>query len=325
MTTRADVARAAGVSMMTVTRVVLNKGYVSPDTRQKVERAIEELGYIPNKLAANLVGQNSRTIAVILRELTNPYYIHLVDAMISRAQNYGCVVILFKTDEDHLDGVMKEIISNRVMGVVNMMFTVLPDDVNRQLMEYGIKGIFTGADSDFKFTIDYEDAMREAMVRLKASGIRRPAFISGLRPELFSTDTRVRIFERYCAELWGMASPVILHGNYPAQESFVVGRSLMEELLKSHPDTDAVFCLNDMMAFGAMKAVIRSGYRVPEDISIIGFDNILMSDYFNPSLSTVGVNISEEANNYVDYLVGKPKSASFMITAEYVERKSTKK
>ncbi|MDR0426077.1 MAG: LacI family transcriptional regulator [Clostridiales bacterium] len=323
MTTRQDVAKAAGVSPQTVTRVVLNKGYVSTETKSKVEKAINKLGYIPNKVAANLVGQKSRSIAVILRELTNPYYIHLVEAMIERAQKYGCVVVLFRTDEAHLEDVLREIISQRVMGVVNMMFTGLAEESLKQLAEYGIEGVFTGKETGFKFFIDYSEAMKTAMQSLKQSGIKKPAFISGLKPELFEGDPRVKLFQEYYKMLWGGDLPIILRGNYPEQESFVVGRSLTEALLDTHPQTDAIFCLNDMMAFGTMKAIIRSGKRVPEDISVVGFDNILMSDYFNPSLSTISVDIKKEAEYYVDYLAGTLGDGAHVIKAQYIERKST--
>lgn len=119
MVDREEVARLAGVSSMTVTRVVSGKGYVAEKTRRRVQKVIEETGYIPNRIASGLVSRKSNRVAIIVPELSNPYYLQVVEAMIREAKKYGYILSVFKAYGDEMPEVLEEVISNRVAGVVN--------------------------------------------------------------------------------------------------------------------------------------------------------------------------------------------------------------
>ena len=321
MVTRADVAKKAKVSTMTVTRVVTQSGYVSEETRKRVEEAIIELEYIPNRIASSLKQKNSKSIAVLLQELSNPYYTQLAEAMIERARKHGYSVFLFEVRNGDPDAAVKEAISNRVGGVLNMLFDRFSDSLCKQLETYEIRGIYTGQRNDFSFSIDYSKAIEKAVARLYESGCRRPIFVAGVR---FKDDMRMTKFASE-AKKYGMevTDKSILLGEYPLVESFVVGYESMKKFFADGNCCDSVFCLNDMMALGAMKAARESGKKIPDDLSVIGFDNIAIDKYFSPSLTSIGVDYIEQAKYYTDFLTGKIDSAAITLEAEYFPREST--
>lgn len=326
MVLRKDIAAKAGVSEMTVTRVMTGKGYVSEKTRERVQKCIDEMGYIPNRVAVNLVSHKSNIIAAIIPDLTNPYYMQLVDEMIAAAQKNEKTVMLFSVKADNVEKVLDDIISNRVCGVVNMALFEVPRKYVERFRSMNIRMIHTGyPDDDFMLNMDYGAAMREAFTLLKDTGRRKVAFLAGFDEHHIGDDSRLKFFKQYCAEFGYECDPsLILPGNYPAESIYIVGHELARRLYSEHPDVDAVFCLNDMMSFGAVSGFSSMGIRVPDDMAVIGFDNLLMSEYFDPPLTTVASNIRKEAQYYVDYLSGTIDGGVYTIQCAFIPRKSTR-
>lgn len=324
MVVRKDVAEKAGVSEMTVTRVVSGKGYVSEATRKRVQKCIDELNYIPNKIAANLVSRKSNVIAVILPDLTNPYYMQLVDEMIAAAQKNGQTVMLFRAKSDDIERVLDDIISNRVCGVVNMALFEIPVKYVERFKAMDVRLVHAGyPDDDFMLQMDYGAAMHSAFELLKKSGRKKVAFLAGFDEHQIGDDYRIKFFKRYCAEFGYDGNPsLVMAGTYPTDGIYIVGHTLACRLAETHPDVDAVFCLNDMMAFGAISGFISKGLRVPEDMSVIGFDNLSMSEYFEPPLTTIASDIRKEAQLYVDYVSGVISGGKYVIESTFVTRKT---
>lgn len=159
MVTREEVAQRAGVSTMTVTRVVTGRGYVSDATRRKVRKVIDQLGYIPNKIASGLVSGKSNRIAIVVPDLTNPYYLQVVGAMIEEAKRDDYVISVYKANEEELPQVLESLISNRVAGVVNYA-SEFPAKYVRHLEEIGARLIRTSyGEGDFKMELIYERAI----------------------------------------------------------------------------------------------------------------------------------------------------------------------
>ena len=321
MVTRKEVAQLAKVSEMTVTRVVTGKGYVSVSARSRVEDAIKQLNYIPNKLASSLVQKNGRSIAVVLQELSNPYYTQLVEDMTERARETGFSVLVFEVKDGEQESTIKEVISNRVCGILNMlMFTKFPPHIRDLLAAYGIRSIFAGAPNRVRFDINYRNAVREAFARLSQAGIRNPVFVLGTD---FTEDERAVAF-RDCAAECGMElrGDSILTGDYPHMKSYVVGYDTITKFFAGGGKCDAVFCLNDMMALGVMKGVSDAGLRVPEDVSVIGFDNTAMGRYFCPSLTSIGADAYSQAVCFCDYLTGRVSETELFLDAQLFVRGS---
>ncbi len=323
MVNREEVARLAGVSPMTVTRVVTGKGYVSERTREKVMEVIDALGYIPNKIAAGLVSGKSNRIAIVVPDLSNPYYLQVVGAMIDEAKNYDYVVSVYKASEAELPQVIESLISNRVAGVVNYA-SEFPKKYEKHLNDIGAKTIRTSYFSgEFSMELEYEDAMRKAIDSLIEKGAKKIIFIAGMMTEFVSIDQRVPFYKKYLKEKGlEVGEDSVVYGNYPREEAFMVGYNAAMQLVKSGCEFDAAFCMNDMMAFGVINGLRRMGKRVPEDVKVIGFDNIQMSAFFEPPLSSIYVDTRQEARFYFDYIVGNPVDYERKLVASYVERKS---
>lgn len=325
MITIKEVAERAGVSSMTVTRVINNSGYVSKKTREKIEEVIKETGYIPNRLASTLFNGVNKTIAILVPDFSNPYYLQVVDVMVKHASEFGIFVTIAKSNEENVSTVLENLISIRVMGILNYS-THFPEKYIDVLRQSGIKYIYGGHDKDlFCMTVHYENAMKIVLDKMVDRGLKHFYFISGLSGKMLEYDTRVPYFINYLKEHnLPVCEDSVIHGNYPKEESYVIGYTEMNELLDKEKEVDVVMCLNDMMAFGAITAGQKRGKRIPQDIKVVGFDNILISGMLNPSISTISLNIEKEGKNYIDYFTGDNQMYFGEITAEYIERESTK-
>lgn len=310
---------------MTVTRVTTGRGYVSYETRQKIQQAIAESGYIPNKIASNLVKKRGNDIAIILPDLTNPYYLQAIDAIIQESKKYGYVVSIFKANEKDLPEVLQEIISNRPVGVINYA-SAIPEQYVKALQDIGAKAILKNwLDTDFKMQFSYDEAFSDAVVDLVNRGAQEILFISGMERDFTFHDSRANCFLKYTADA-GLKTDIrnVILGNYPIEKAYVVGHNSAIALLDMKRTIDAAFCMNDMMAFGFINGLRKRGVRVPEDIAVVGFDNIYMSEIIEPPLSSIAIDIEYEARLYVSYIEGIDSGYDSCIKARFIERDSTK-
>ncbi len=324
MVDRKEVALLAGVSSMTVTRVVSGKGYVAEETRRRVKKVIEETGYIPNRIASGLVSRKSNRIAIIVPELSNPYYLQVVEAMIEQAKKYNYVISVFKAYGEEMSGVLEEVISNRVAGVVNYS-SMFPSRYKAYLQEIGAKLIRAdGEKTDFQMSLSYDGAIREALELLFARGAEKILFIAGITEDFAADDQRIPFFKKHMAEHRKVTqSEDILYGDYPRRDAYVVGQDAAKKLIKEGRKFDAVFCINDMMALGFMNAWKKAGKRVPEDAAVVGFDNIRMAEAFDPGLSTVATDTEKEARLYINYIAGIESEEDTDLHAKFIARGST--
>lgn len=322
MINREEVAKQAGVSAMTVSRVVMGKGYVSEKTRRKVQQAIDSLGYIPNKIASGLVSGKSNRIGLVVPDFTNPYYLQVVDAMIEEGRSHGYVISVYKANSDELPQVLESIISNRMAGVVNLS-SCFSEKYANQFNEIGAKTIYL-KHNDFVIDIDYDASIKQAIESLVDRGAKRIIFISGMEEKYYKYDLRVRWFIKHLTDskLY-FDSDSIVFGNYPREEAFTEGYNLAIKLAQKGVEYDAAFCINDMMAFGVINGLKKVGKKVPDDVAIIGFDNIPMAEFYQPSLSSIESDIRKEARLYFQYILGNDISSENKIVSRFIERESS--
>ncbi len=292
-----DVAQRAGVSPKTVSRVVNNQGEISAETRVRVQSAIHELGYRPNILARSLVNQRTHALAVVASgiEYFGPSRTLLGIEQQANAFGYSLFLsLLHQPDDTNVDRVLDELVARRVDGIVWAVPEIganhawvsktrlenLPPTVFLSMSQPGDLSIVavdnrTGGALAVQHLIDRGRtrigistgplAWWEARERL--TGWRETLAQNGLRDE---------------AEL-------VVEGNWsPAS-----GECAMEQLLAVSPRIDALFCSNDQMALGALGVLHRAGIRVPDDIAIVGFDNIPESEFFLPPLTTIYQQVTE--------------------------------
>jgi DNA-binding LacI/PurR family transcriptional regulator len=285
-----DVALAAGVSVKTVSNVVNGSVHVAPDTRARVEQAIAALGYHPNVMARRLRTGRSGVLALAFPELPSPYFAELAVEVIAAARRRGCTVLMDDTAGD--PGAELRIASGLGDPMIDgVILSPLGLDQNElAARERQIPLVLLG-EADFGLVCDHVHidnvaAAREATGHLIEAGYRRIAAIGWQDPSPRAT-AQQRLLG-YTEALRAAGLPVEQALFPPVRAYFRPdGAAAMRRLLKLPDRPDAVFCFNDLMALGAMRAIHEAGLRVPLDIALVGFDDVEEAEYSIPSLTTV--------------------------------------
>ncbi len=301
-----DVAKQAGVSIKTVSNVVNGYTNFRPETRARVQEAIDDLGYQPNLSARSLRSGKSGVIGLVLPELSLSYFAELADAVIARAATHGLVVLVEQTGADR-EREIAVLSSPRMRLTDGLIFSPLgmgQDDARYLEVDYPVillgERIFGGPTDHV--TMRNVEAARAATELLLRAGRHRIAVVGAHRDEtLGSAALRLEGY-RQALEAAGVAYD-------PALVSFTTlwhranGAASMRALLESGVGFDAVFGLNDALALGAMRVLQEKGLRIPSDVAVIGFDDIDEAQYMVPSLTTVDPGRTAIAETAVDLLV----------------------
>ena len=286
--TARDVARVAGVSQATVSRVLNNSSRVSSQVRERVCKAIAALGYHPDEVARSLVSRRSRTIGLIVADITNPFYAETARVIATTAQMRGYSVFLCNTDNDpklereYLQVVLRRRVDGIIFGSVR-----LGDSAVRELIESRFPVVmynrYLGPSVGNYVVVDNRQGAYSATVHLIHLGHRNIAFLGG--PDEFSTARERR--EGFLAALQDCGVPVrqewVRSGMFRSQVAYQEAFGLLSA--KERPT--AIFAGNDLMAFGVLEAAAHCNLRVPEDLSVVGFDDIEMASHQALGLSTV--------------------------------------
>lgn len=285
-----DVAALAGVSVRTVSNVVNNAAAVAPATRERVLRAVDQLQYRPNLAARNLRRGRTGLIGLAVPELHSPYFAQLAGLLVDAAQERGWTVLIDQTAgraerERHL---LEGSAGHAVDGMIISPWAVAPAELTA--LAGGLPLVVLGerdpAGTCDHVAIDNVAAAREATAHLIALGRRRIAAI-GLQPQLHSGTAQLRL--RGYREALSTAG-LTPHGRLQATVRSLhrpEGRRAMDEMLDGAEPPDAVFCFSDELALGAIHAALARGLRIPDDLAVVGFDDIEDGRYANPPLSTV--------------------------------------
>ncbi len=278
-------AALAGVSRQTVSRVINAEGYVAPETREQVERAIATLDFRPNVNARSMALGRSQLIACIAPNLTDFTFASIINAaeVEARTFGYGVVSSSAETRADFNELLDRLVAQRRVDGVL----VINPLDGREADLASDTPALLIGArsldQSRPAITLDEDAAGRLAIRHLLSLGHRAIAMIQGPTTEdcvqVRSTGALAELREA------GLALPAsrLVTGDWSATSGYTGAQTLLQQA----PELTAVFAQNDRMAIGALRALREAGRRVPEDVSIIGFDDIPLASYFDPALTTV--------------------------------------
>lgn len=291
--TMRDVAKAAKVSQSTVSRVLSGAPMtipVSDETRQRVLKAVEKLGYQPNLNAGSLRGHKTRMIAVMIADIANPFYHPLVRAIQDIADGHRYDVMLTNSDHkrDREKLFIASVIRRPVDGVIMVPYHLNDDEINELIERTGsvvaaVGQHVTHPDIDIAFGDD-EQASEDVVTWLRdVKGHTRIGFV-GVADRFPSGVRRYRGYERAMRK-----AGLELHASYrqAGDWSPESGYLAMQRLLTLPEPPTAVFVCNDLMALGAMDAVRQLGFRVPADVAIVGFDDIPAASWVKPRLTTV--------------------------------------
>ena len=287
-----DVARAAGVSVATVSRVLNESGGVLPQTRQKVKTAVEQLQYEPNLLARNLRKNESRIILILAPNFSNPYYSNVLSGICDVSRNLGYSTLIYNTyDSNALDETLVTSLfqKNRADGMITL--AVNRDD--RWLAKYAETyplvqcSEYVEDASIAHISVDNRLAAKESVSHLIARGHRRIGIITSANRYLSSMN-RMRGYLDALEEA-GIERDDQLIAYASADYSFASGKQAARELLSLPKQPSAIFCVSDILALGAIASAGKQGLQVPWDLSVLGFDDVDYTTMFHPYLSTVAV------------------------------------
>lgn len=329
--TRADVAKMAGVSETIVSYVINNNRYVAKEKRQRVEEAVRALNYRPNNVARALKGKQSNQILFIADHITNEYFSRIVSEMDQYAYNAGYLISL--CTNRNTPEFVSQVVSRQYDGII-ISSASLPQEYVHQFSQAGIPlvifrrfrhqkssdgvailgtGLYTGA--------------REAVRHLISKGCRHIVYADRIscRGNASRPDD-----QRYSGFLEEMEA----NGFSVGQENLICGCRSQEELvaelqrrLQNGEKIDGIFGRNDMIACVAMKAAIQCGYRVPDQIKVIGFDDSSISQYCSPKLTTIQMNqkaIAEKAVDMLTELIAGRQPENVDFDSVLIERDSTR-
>ncbi|WP_235779492.1 LacI family DNA-binding transcriptional regulator [Sinomonas notoginsengisoli] len=307
MTSR-DVAKLAGVSQATVSRLISSPSKLAPSTMAKVRAAMEELGYVPHLGAQSMKTRRSNTVGVVVAELTNPFYSEVLDQLSRELDRAGLRVVIWNAGGgSHVDA-LKAISEHAVDGVI---FTTATEDSLelRAAIEKGspivlINRSVEGLECD-QVTSDNVSGGVTVADYLVRHGRQRVAFIGGTENAKTSRD-RAQGFLGRMAEL---GHPVPEHCRFTGNFDHGLSAQIMERVLARGDSPEAVFCANDFMAFGVLDALRRAG-RTSCDCWVIGYDDVDMAAWASFSLTTVRQPSRAMASAGVRLLVERLKSPS---------------
>jgi LacI family transcriptional regulator len=296
-----DIASHCGVSTATVSAVVNGAVWVSPATRDRVQRAVDEMGYRPNQFARSLKTQRGYAVGVIVSDLTNPFFTEIVRSLSHVLRDDGRAHFLCDTDHrlDLGESSLRMLADSHVVGLV-LIGDSVPEDALRRYArrrshvpivaierEYDIEGVSM-------LLVDSELGAYSLTQHLLGQGHRRIAIItgptSGGGSATYGRAQRHVGYERALRDAGIEPDPrLAIEGNF----RYAGGQQAMRRLLGNGTMPDAVFAANDMMALGAMSVIRDAGLRVPDDIAIAGFDDIPSAALTAPGLTTMAMPMGE--------------------------------
>lgn len=323
-----SVAARAGVSTATVSRVLNNIDVVRNSTRARVMKAISELNYHPNLHARSLAGGKSRTLGIIVSNMENPFFLDVLRTLESdaHAQNFEVVVANTDYKSEQLVKSVRIMIGRRVAGLAVIVSEMDPELV-RELTDSEIPTVFYDVGRATRnisnIRVNYRRGIEQIVDYLHALGHNRLAFIghhSGLGP----TSEREKAFLESVSKF----APATKWMTVADQDGLEGGRQAAREILASEFEPTAIICVNDFMAVGVLRELRERGIRVPQDISLTGFDNIKLSEFCYPLLTTIHIPRDRIGHLAFQALMpepakGKPRGREILIDPEFIVRDST--
>jgi len=283
-----DVARAAGVSTATVSNVLNRTGKVGRGTSKVVLSTVKRMAYVPDVHARHLASRDRRTLGIIVSDIENPFFPEVIKGFEARARQLGYDAILSDTNYDptRMREAAETMMKHKVRGVAALtseMSLRLIDKLARRKIAVTFLDLAPARDYVSNLRIDYFSGVEQIVRYLYANGHRRIAFVSG-RPGLKSNAARFQAYEK-CMRALGLEPGPVLPGDLRFEGGLAAGLALA----RVSPRPTAVMAVNDLTAVGVIKGLLKSGCRVPSDMSVTGFDKTRLAEYCNPSITTVDI------------------------------------
>ncbi len=327
----ASVAKRAGVSIATVSRTLNRVGVVRESTRRRVLKAVEELGYAPNIHAASLAKGRSDLVGLVVPDITNPFFNEVARAVGQAAVRRGMHLLLTSSclDSETANSCVKDLVQSRVAGIV--LLTSLVDlELIKETAEENIPVCLLDADLEHDFvsriSLDFSVSTIQTLEHLISFGHSKISYVSQEDPSRL-TPARIRAFHDCCARYSDfLVSSEVISTEFSAEG----GKQAVKELFSRDCSLwpTAVWFQGDVMAFGALRELRRRGLRIPQDISIVGWGDTLLSSWSSPALTTVSFDHEELGRLAIEAIghlqLARIKSGlNYGLTTQLIVRDST--
>jgi len=309
-TTIDDVAREAGVSRQTVSRAINGMGGISANTRDRVMEMVDEMGFQPSRFARGMAGRQTQTIGLVIGNLTNPARAEIFQSLYNTAAAEHYNIFVRSTDYQPSQELraMQSLISENVDGIV-IISPTLPED---QLAEF--------ADKDCPIVVVHREVIADHVSSITTDVVRATKsvveYLMGAGHTHIGLITRngaleaIRHVRGYKNALHGRGFPSNLESIVQDKVTLKGGYSATLKLLSQHPDISAIVAYDDLMALGAMKACKELGHRIPDDIAIMGYNDIPFAAFCSPTLSTIRINgreVGQRAFSRIKEMIARPE------------------
>jgi DNA-binding LacI/PurR family transcriptional regulator len=326
-----EIAKRAKVSTATVSRAINRVPTVNPQLAKRVWKVVEELGYYPNTQARALVSGRSRIFGLIVSEITNPFFPEIVQVFETIAVQHQYEILLTSTvnDPKRMESSVRRMIERRVDGVAVMTFgmeEVLLEDLKLRKVPLVFVDVGPPRPRVSNIRIDYLHGIRQAVQHLAALRHQKIAFISGpLR--LKSAMAREHAFMSSMQEIGLVVDRALI---FEGDHTLEGGMDACAKMLAGPNRPTAVLCSNDMTAIGVMRKSHEAGLRIPQDLSVVGFDDIRLAQFVLPALTTIQMSQTELARLAFNALLAEvgreipsPNGTEYVVNTNLVLREST--
>ncbi|HVN53984.1 MAG TPA: LacI family DNA-binding transcriptional regulator [Anaerolineaceae bacterium] len=336
MTTIRDVAKLAGVAPITVSRVINHNGYFTEETRGRVQNAIEQLGYVPNKLARSLRLRKTSMLALVLTDITNPFWTTVARGVEDAASDAGFNLILCNTDESDLkeEKYLKVLLERQVDGILLVPSTNQAEPI-LMAQRQGVQVVIIDRRLDGELFADVvrSDSFGGAYQltrHLLALGHRRIVMLAGPRDVSTAEDRRAGFLKALEDARQPVTSQNVLYGEFTIES----GHRQADQALNRSPGPTALFAANNFIAIGAYRAIRQKGLSVPEDVSLVGFDDLPSELVWEPFLTVAAQPAYEMGHRATEVLLDRMAEAAreapqrnfedIILPVETIVRKSTR-
>lgn len=325
MATLKDVAREAGLTVGTVSRVLNNRGYISAETREKVYAVMKELNYQPNEVARSLSKNKSNTIGVIVPHIVHPYFAKLISNIERAAAERDYRIVLYNSraerekEQEYLDMCKR----NRVAGIIICSATVKTDvlmglDVPVITIERNVGSGTAAVECD-----NYQGG-KIAAECLISKGCKNLINLGGVEKTEMPADNREVGFVEMCAQR--QVSGIVCR--CPENEYYNMDyHSYIEKILKENPKTDGIFASSDLIAAQTIQVLTKLGIKVREEVKLVGFDDVNIAAWTTPPITTVHQPLEAMAQTAIDLLIksgnGQIVPTRTVLPVRLVERETT--
>jgi DNA-binding LacI/PurR family transcriptional regulator len=326
-----EIARRAKVSTATVSRAINRVPTVDPQLAKRVWKIVDELGYYPNTQARALVSGRSRIFGLIVSEITNPFFPEIVQSFEDIAVQHNYEILLTSTvhDPKRMETSVRRMIERRVDGVAILTFGMedsLFDDLRFRKVPLVFVDVGRHVARVSNIKIDYQHGIRQAVQHLTAMRHERIAFVTGPL-NLRSAVARKTAFEDSLREIGANLDPqLVMEGDHTMEG----GMRALAQIAKHPLRPTAIMCSNDMTAIGVMREAFDCGISIPQELSVIGFDDVRLSQFVIPPLTTIQMSQSEIARLAFKALITEverddpaPGGTEYLLQTNLVLRKST--